>query len=115
LDDDTCQPSINKRSQVVQTFAGGEPPGRAVNVLFAPAVIVSVLCDGCAGAVSVCHLRCYHYYSLLLLTVKLRFQQASWLLIYLAVKCTIQPRLLPGRLKEVRYLTSIGGAIDRGE
>ena len=34
----------------------GEPPGRAVCVLFAPVVIVSVLCDGYAGTVSVLYL-----------------------------------------------------------
>ena len=61
-------------------------------VLFAPVGMLSVLCDGCAGAVSVlyyfivCHLLyyddAYYYYLLLLLTMKLRFQQASWLLIW---------------------------------
>ena len=93
-------------------------------VLFAPAILLSVLCDGCAGTASVLYLLFVIYYILivtincyyllltilLLLILKRAFKWASR-----RVNLTKQPPLSPGRLKEGRYLTLIVGAIDRGE
>ena len=60
---------------------------------------------------------CYHYYYLLLLTVKLillTFKRAfKWA--SRRVNLIKQPPLLPGRLKEGRYLMLKVGVIDRGE
>ena len=68
--------------------------------------MLSVLCDGCAGAVSVFYLLCVIYYVLLLpsllfiITHREIAISTGVSVIDLAVKCTIQPPLLPGRLKE---------------
>jgi hypothetical protein len=88
-----------------------------VCVLFAPAVLVSVLCDGFAGAASVLYY-CYRHYYLLLPSLLFVITHSEIaistvvLVIDLAMKLTIQPPLLPGRLKEGCYLRPIVGAID---
>ena len=93
-----------------------------MNVLFAPVVIVSVLCDGCAGTVSVLYLLfviyyiiAYYYYYyyllvtiLLLLILKRAFKRASW-----RVNLTKQPPLSPDRLKEGCYLRPKVSVMDR--
>ena len=86
--------------------------------------MLSVLCDGCAGAVSVfvCHFLYYCILLLLLLllllilTVKLLLLTSNRAFKWASrrVNMTIQPPLLPGRLKEGRYLSPVMGAMDRG-
>ena len=75
-----------------------------MNVLECTFSMLSVLCDGCAGAVSVLYY-CLSFiilYMHIIITYREITILTGVLVIDLAVKCTIQPPLSPGRLKEGR-------------